>query len=162
MNVSLQDSTQAVKQYWQRYLDSQPTGSALPAAPTGIWGFGDSPAMADELGELVRQGVKTATCSLLWEYEADGEAIPQVGEQNIILDGAGQPLCVIKTTEIEFKPYNEVDAQFAHDEGEGDRSLAYWRDAHWRFFSRSCERINRPISQTMPLVCERFRVVFTD
>ena len=160
MNEALKDSTPAVKQFWQRYLESQPDQPTLPAEPAGVWGFGDSPAMADELGALVRQGVKTATCSLLWEYEADGEVIPQVGEQNIILDGAGQPLCVIETTEIEIKPYNEVDAQFAYDEGEGDRSLAYWRDAHWHFFSRSCERIKRPISETMPLVCERFRVIY--
>jgi uncharacterized protein YhfF len=116
--------------------------------------------MADELGALVYAGIKTATCSLLWEYEAEGEPPPQVGELSIILDGNDDPICIIETTEIEIKPYDQVDAQFAYDEGEGDRSLSYWRDAHWHFFSQTCEQIKRQPSPDMPLICERFRVLF--
>ena len=36
-------------------------------------------------------------------------------------------MCVIQTTEIRHLPFDEVDAQFAFDEGEGDQSLEYWR-----------------------------------
>jgi uncharacterized protein YhfF len=156
----MDQSSLLVEQFWQQYRATQPTSHSLPVEPPNAWGFGDSGAMADELGQLVRDGIKTATCSLLWEHETDGEAIPQAGELSIILDGSGHPLCLIQTFEVEIKPYSEVDAQFAYDEGEGDRSLAYWRDAHWRFFSRVCERINCRVSETMPLVCERFRVIF--
>jgi uncharacterized protein YhfF len=146
--------------FWQAYLASLPAGAERPTTYQA-WGFGDGPDMADDLGHLVKTGVKTATCSLLWEYEADGEPVPQVGDFSVILDGAGQPLCVIETIELEPKPYNQVEAQFAYDEGEGDRSLTYWREVHWQFFSRSCARIGREISETMPLLGERFRVVFT-
>lgn len=151
---------QSIEAFWQAYLAALPEGEARPTTYQA-WGFGDSPEMADELGRLVKAGIKTATCSLLWEYEADGEPIPQVGDLSIILDGGGRPLCIIKTVELERRPYDQVEAQFAYDEGEGDRSLAYWREAHWRFFSRSCARIGREVSETMPLLCERFRVVFT-
>ncbi|NIP23207.1 MAG: ASCH domain-containing protein, partial [Phycisphaerae bacterium] len=58
------------------------------------------------------------------------------------------------------RPYNEVDAQFAYDEGEGDRSLAYWREAHERFFSRFLPNIGLEFSETMPLVLEQFRVIY--
>ena len=85
---------------------------------------------------------------------------PQVGELSIILDGADQPLCVVETTEVAVRPFNKVDAQFARDEGEGDRTLAYWRQAHERFFTRSLASMGRKFSETMPLVCERFRVVY--
>ena len=116
--------------------------------------------MANELGRLVRDGTKTATCGLLWEYEHEGEPLPEVGELGIVLDGDGEPLCLIETTEVHVLPFDQVDAEHAHAEGEGDRTLAYWRDAHWRFFSRLCQKIDRVPSETMPLVCERFRVVF--
>lgn len=149
----------AIEAYWNSYLESlglEPATSDPPEA----WGFGDSPQMAGELGLLVAQRIKTATCSLLWEYEAAGEAIPQVGDLSIILDGAGRPLCLIKTIEVTMRAYNEVDAQFAYDEGEGDRSLAFWRDAHWRFFSRTCASLDRAPAVDMPLVCERFEVIY--
>lgn len=116
--------------------------------------------MADDLGGLVQRGIKTATCSLLWEYEADDEPLPRVGEMSIVTDGEGHPLCLIEITEVEVKPFDQVEAQFAYDEGEGDRSLASWRDAHWQFFARLCETLGREPSATMPLVCERFRVLF--
>jgi uncharacterized protein YhfF/dihydrofolate reductase len=150
-----------VGEFWQSYLaslreDDQGRGRAMPTA----WGFGDGPEMADELGRLVFQGTKTATCSSLWEIEHDGEPVPQPGELSIILDGRGYPLCIIETTEVEVKPFDAVDADFAFDEGEGDRSLATWRAVHWRFFSRSLSALGRAPDETMPLVCERFRVVW--
>ena len=56
---------------------------------------------------------------------------------------------------------DEVDEVFAYDEGEGDRSLVYWRTVHWEAFSRTCAAIGRKPAETMPLICERFRVVFS-
>jgi uncharacterized protein YhfF len=111
--------------------------------------FGDSPALADELLALVIKGVKTATCST--EDEPNTSA---PGERWIVLDSRGEPRCVIETTEVTYRRFNEVDASFAHDEGEGDRSLAYWRDAHRAYFGR----LGR-FSEDMKLICERFRLV---
>jgi uncharacterized protein YhfF len=153
------DGVNNVQAFWisfQESLGLEPTTDRLPEA----WGFGDSPEMADELGHLVALGIKTATCSLLWQNEAEGEATPKEGALSIILDGAGQPLCLIETTEVRIVTYDEVDAQFAYDEGEGDRSLSFWRDAHWRFFSRVCATLDREPAADMPLVCERFQVIY--
>ena len=113
--------------------------------------FGDGPALADELLGLVVRGVKTATCST-----EDEPNISTPGERWIVLDGRGEPRCVIETTEVTFRRYDDVDAAFAHDEGEGDRSLAYWRDAHRRYFTRLGK-----FSDDMMLMCERFRLVET-
>jgi uncharacterized protein YhfF len=113
--------------------------------------FGDSPRLADELLELVLTGVKTATCST-----EDEPNISKPGERWIVRDGSGTPRCVIETVEVSFRRYLEVDAAFAHDEGEGDRSLAYWRSAHRRYFTR----LGR-FSEDMMLMCERFRLVET-
>ena len=150
-----------IEAYWQSYLQSLPAekAAAYPEIPEA-WGFGDGGELADQLGALVVAGTKTATCSLLWEYEVQGDRVPQVGDLSIILDGKENPLCIIETTEITIRPYNEVDAAFAYEEGEDDRTLASWRKAHWLFFGHTCKGINKELDESMPLVCERFKLVW--
>ena len=147
-----------VQVFWDTFRSERPE-RALPAEPGDVFVFGDSPEMASELGDLVRAGVKTATTSALWAYEPD-EALPQVGELSVVLDGDNKPLCIIETTEVRTMTFAEVDAAFAFDEGEGDRSLAYWRGAHERFFTRTLPEIGKTFSETMPVVCERFKKVY--
>jgi len=152
---------ESLNRFWQSYLQSLPAGHPHHSLPQPeAWGFGSGGDLAEELGQLVYDGVKTATCSLLWEYERDNESIPAVGSLSIVLDGQETPWLIIETTEIAIRPFNEVDPVFAAEEGEGDRSLAYWRAAHWRFFGRTWDDPARPISEQMPLVCERFRVLY--
>jgi uncharacterized protein YhfF len=149
-----------VEAYWQRYLEMLSPDSPVRDERYVAEGWGDSPEMADELGALIAAGTKAATCSALWEYEAEGEPLPRTGLKTIVLDGNGDPLCIVETTEVEVRPYEEVDARFAYEEGEGDRSLEYWREAHWRFFSQTLPNIGKGPVMEMPLVCERFRVVY--
>jgi len=146
--------------YWQTFLENLPEGLQSTPATYQAWGFGDSPEMADSLGALVRDGIKTATASLVWAYEIEGEAMPKVGDHSMILDGRGAPMCIIQTTAVSMRPFNEVDETHAYLEGEGDRSLAFWRDVHWAFFSRECTVVGCEPSQEMPVVCERFKLVY--
>jgi uncharacterized protein YhfF len=149
-----------VEAYWDEFLKTQPHDSSYHGRSYIAEGFGDNPALADELAALVLSGVKTATCSALWEWEAEGNPIPEVGLLSITLSGAGDPICILETTEVTVRPYDEVDKDFARDEGEGDLSLAYWREAHKRFFTRILAKIGREFSEDMPLVCERFTVIY--
>ena len=71
-----------------------------------------------------------------------------------MLDGCGEPRCVIETTEVTYRRFGEVDEAFAFEEGEGDRSLQYWRDAHRNYFGRQGK-----FREDMMLMCERFRLV---
>ena len=96
--------------------------------------FGDTPEMADELLALVLAGTKRATASLARDYVDGREPLPKVGDYVIAVDGARTPRCIWRSTDIEVKPLIAVDDQFAWDEGEGDRSRAWWLDAHrWDF-----------------------------
>jgi len=151
---------EAVNIYWEQFLASLPTDSPYRTKTYLAEGWGDGPAMADELGALVVQGIKTATCSAVWEWEAEGSPIPQKGLITIALDGRGEPLCIIESVEVTIRKYNEVDSDFAHDEGEGDLSLNYWRAAHKNYFSRVLPKAGKEFSEEMPLVCERFRVIY--
>jgi uncharacterized protein YhfF len=152
---------ETIKTYWNQFLASLPPDSPYHTSTYIAEGWGDSPALADELGALIVQGVKTATCSALWEWEAEGNPIPRPGLITIALNGRGKPLCIVETFEVTIRKYNEVDADFAREEGEGDLSLDYWRKAHRNYFSRVLPRkTDKEFSEDMPLVCERFRVIF--
>lgn len=123
------------------------------------WSFGDAPGLADELLGLVLQGTKTATSSLAWEYEGGEEPLPAVGDLSILLDGAGEPRALIRTTEVRTVPFDAVDEDFAYDEGEDDRTLASWRAGHERYWRRTMPA-GHEFSPDMPVVCERFELLY--
>ncbi|NJL02768.1 MAG: ASCH domain-containing protein [Spirulinaceae cyanobacterium RM2_2_10] len=149
----------AVLAYWQAY---QASLGAL-AAPTELYlaqRFGDTPELADELGQLVLSGHKTATCAAWWEFQAARAPLPSVGLKTIVLDGRDRPLGIIATTEVTLRRFRDVPAEFAYDEGEGDRRLASWQRQHWRYFQRVLPTIGRQPALDMLLVCERFRLLY--
>ena len=146
--------------YRQAYLDTLPPDAPQHTAFVEAWPFGDNPTLANELAGLVLAGIKTATCSSVWAYEREGGTLPTEGQCSVILGGDGEPLCIIETVEVNVRPFNQVDAQFAYDEGEGDRSLTAWRAMHWRYFTRTLAQHGLQPSEEMPLICERFRVVY--
>ena len=135
-------------------------GFVCPDRPIKIGAFGDSPELSDRLLQLIRDGVKTATASLVWEWEAEGQTLPEVGDVMIVLDWDQNPVIVIEYVDVAVRLFSEVDAQFAWDEGEGDRSLEFWRKVHWAFFTRACAEIGKTPSDNMPILCTRFCVVF--
>lgn len=57
-------------------------------------------------------------------------------------------------------PFNKVDAGFAFREGEGDKSLNYWREAHVKFFTKELGPEGIPFSEDMLVVCEEFEVEY--
>lgn len=144
-------------EFWDAAREAKP---GLPDAVPEAWAFGATPEVADELLALVLAGTKTATASSLWDYEATGDQVPQAGEFSVVLDGAGEPRAVIETLAARIRPFGEVDAEHAYAEGEGDRSLAYWREVHERFWRNHSEN-PRGFEPDMPVVCERFRLVYS-
>jgi uncharacterized protein YhfF len=112
--------------------------------------FGDGPDLANRLLELVLSGTKRATC----RAESQGLLSAEVGKLMVVLDGQGVPKAVLKTIELTKRRFDEVDEAFAYEEGEGDRSLQYWREAHTRYFTR----LGR-YAPDMMLWCERFELV---
>jgi uncharacterized protein YhfF len=111
--------------------------------------FGDNPRLAQELAELVLAGKKRATC-----WGASEGPKTDVGKQWVVRDGSGVPVAVIETTELTQRRFDEIDAAFAFDEGEDDRTLASWRRAHRDYFGRQ-----GTFAPDMLLYCERFRLV---
>ena len=64
---------------------------------------------------------------MIVEFEYEGEPLPTIGQHSVVYDGAGQPVCVIRTDHVSVGPLDEVlDPAFAWDEGEGDRTYEDW------------------------------------
>jgi ribonuclease BN (tRNA processing enzyme)/uncharacterized protein YhfF len=143
---------------WAEYRAAHP--GLPPEADVYVDHFGDGPRVADELLAYITDGPKRATAGLVASYEHDGDALPRVGSHWVACDGSGRPRVVLRTTELRVGPLASVDEQFAWDEGEGDRSLAYWLAEHRRFFGRECERIGLELSDDLDVCFERFRVVW--
>ena len=144
-------TSDAVEEYWREFVAA--TGID---GPHTAWGFGDGEEMMTSLALLVRDGPKRATASLVEEYGPD-EPMPAAGVLCVILDGRGTPVCAIRTTHVEARRFGDVGADFAWTEGEGDRTLADWRDGHLRYFAAH----GMPIDDDSQIVLERFELLWS-
>jgi uncharacterized protein YhfF len=147
-----------VAYFWHDYANA--AGSVDETRFYEAFHFGDSEELADSLAKLVLSGVKRATAGSVWSFEAEGKRLPQPGDLSVVTNWAGTPLCVIETLAVDIVPFNEVTAEFAATEGEGDGSLSFWREAHRQYFTRECARMGRQFAEDMLVACERFRVAF--
>ncbi|WP_245606037.1 ASCH domain-containing protein [Promicromonospora kroppenstedtii] len=127
--------------------------------PPPAWSFGDEPELAETLLAAVLAGDKTATSSALWDYDDEGAPLPVVGELSILLDGERHPRALIRTTSVVTTTFDEVDDDFAAAEGEDDRTLESWRAGHEAYFRRTLGE-GREFSADMPIVCERFELLY--
>ncbi|MBW3664192.1 MAG: ASCH domain-containing protein [Actinobacteria bacterium] len=143
---------EAIAAYTAEFRDATGYEDVLDA-----FAFGDSPEMAEKLARLVVDGDKRATAG--WLADEDAHDLPAPGRHWIVLDGDGRPACVIRTDEVEVAPFGAADPAFAWDEGEGDRTLEDWRDAHLRFFTRRAETVGIPFDDDQPVLFERFSLV---
>lgn len=150
-----------IQAFWQRFLKVNPRNqSALTYEDA--WSFGDTPQMADELAALVLAGKKTATTSAAALYEIEQEALPQSGTYSVLLDGSDVPRAVLYLESVSIVPFDEVTAAFAFLEGEGDRTLAYWRRVHEGFFRRAYASAGLSFHAQMLCVCEMFSVEYQE
>jgi uncharacterized protein YhfF len=162
------DASSMIDAFWQvarMRAKLNPTGyytgaRPLESLPPPAWAFGATPEQADELLGLVLSGAKTATAGALWDYEEAGEDLPTPGALGIVTDGRGIPHALVITTEVEVVPFDEVSEEHAYLEGEGDRSLATWRETHQRFFTDHAAH-DRGFSRDMPVVLQRFAVLYS-
>jgi len=144
--------------FWRSFVQSRaedPTPRFFEA-----FHFDDNKQSANKLAELVLAGTKRATASLVWTFEEASAPVPGVGALSVVTNWTRTPLCVIETRRVDVVAFDAVSEEFAATEGEGDVSLRYWREAHWDYFGRMCQRIGRKPDPKMPVVCERFEVVF--
>ncbi|BBF42380.1 hypothetical protein lbkm_1062 [Lachnospiraceae bacterium KM106-2] len=141
---------------WTEYKRNVPEGTSYEA-----WAFGGiTPESPDLLADLTARGIKTATASAYPFYVVEKCPLPQPGDHSIILNRAGDAVCIIRTTKVTVVPFYDVSAEHAYKEGEGDRSLRFWRECHTEAFRNELTEIHETFSENMLVVCEEFKVVY--
>lgn len=142
------------QQLWERFQAACPAarGSGYEA-----WAFG---ADEDALAALVITGQKTATASAHALYGLENQPLPATGAYSVVLNARGEAVCIIKTTRVYVTPFCQVSQAHAYKEGEGDRSLAYWRAAHKAFFSECLSAAGMAFDERTGVVCEEFACVY--
>jgi uncharacterized protein YhfF len=150
----------SVQEMWRAYLRSLGENSTTTDKTFTAWHFCDNAQDAHELAALVKAGYKRATASAYWAYEDNREPLPTIGDYSVIINWEGEAQGIIRSTSVEIVPFNEVTADFARAEGEGDQSLGYWRRVHWASFTRELQVIGKCPEERMPVVCETFEVVY--
>ena len=145
--------TMTPEQLWNEYKTINPAiGDKIDA-----WAFG---TLADQLADLVLRGEKTATASAYELYKIENEPLPQVGTFDVVLDSQDQAVCIIEITKVTVVPFKQVSAEHAFKEGEGDKSLAYWRKVHEEFFTEWMAEAGLSFSEETGVVLEEFRKVY--
>ena len=148
-----------VAERWEEFLATQRDSDAVRERFYEAFSIGDSKESRDLGARLVATGEKTATSDLQWSYDASDADPPADGAVSILLDGDGEPVCVVESTHVETVPFDQVGARFAANYGEWGGTLDSWREQAWAYYSAVCRRLDREPSETMPLVCERLHVL---
>ncbi len=141
------------QEMWNAYKEINPSiGDEIDA-----WAFG---VEADLLADLVLRGEKTATASAYDFYVIDDEPLPREGTFDIILDSQDQAVCIIEITKVSVQSFKQVSADHAFKEGEGDKSLAHWRQVHEDFFTDCLGEAGLTFTPNSKVVLEEFRKVY--
>ncbi len=146
--------------YLNQYLNSLPQDKAQKYTSFSADYFCADEHNANLCADLVLRGEKQASCSLEYWYSHKNEPMPQQGHLQVVTNWDGEPICIIEVTSVTKCQYNHVTAEFAAQEGEGDKTLSWWRKAHWDFFSMECDELGIEPSEDMLLVLEQFKVVY--
>jgi 5-formyltetrahydrofolate cyclo-ligase len=149
--------TEAQKSFWNSYVNTLSTPPVDPTIEVNVPG---NKEIANELLSLILQGKKTASSSLLKDYEFTGDPLPVVGKYWMVLNKDLEPKCIVQTVKVERIKFKNVTKKIALAEGEGDLSLDYWRKVHIDFFTPFLKDWGVKNIDEEELVVEFFKVVY--
>lgn len=146
----------AAHAFWETYVDSEIAAGHPSPRLYDTMTIGGDAASADVGARLILSGRKTTTSAMPTDFEGSGQRPPRPGDLSLVLDGRGDPVCIVRTVSVKTQPFRDVDEAFAWNYGEWDDTLAAWRDRMLAFYA---DRLAEDPLDT-PLVCERFARVW--
>lgn len=148
----------SARNIWGDYLDKH-LEHAFAEEPR-VTHFCDNKKDANSCLKLIMAGKKRATTHSLLGLQMRKEKLPKIGDFTIVTDWAGKAKCIIRTVRVRMRPFFNIDEAYARLEGEGDGSLAYWKQTHWDYYTRELESYGRVPRESMIVVCEEFEKVY--
>ena len=67
---------------------------------------------------------------------------------------------MIRTTSVKLIPYFSIREEHARKEGEGDKSLDYWKKTHWDYYTRELTQLGAGPTDSMIVVFEEFEMLY--
>ena len=141
MGRTSEESTQNLRRASQpptgvtvRYDERMPKESDLDATDLPVSEYAFPGPLRDQLVAAILSGEKTSTTSLVAQYELDGEPLPAVGDRAVVVDSAGERVCIEEITDVRVVRLGDVDLVHAIAEGEGFTTVAEWRTGHEEFW----------------------------
>lgn len=122
--------------------------------------FCDNKNDADDCAELALKKIKQATSPSVWWFEKNNIDIPEIGDLAIVTNWDNEPKAIIKTKKVAIVKFEDIKASYAFIEGEGDRSLAYWKKVHWEYYTNEMKEFGEQATEEMEIVCEYFETIW--
>lgn len=140
---------------WKKYISSNP--EAKKAKYTS-WHFGTNEKVCEDwLGKLKRGEIKGA--SYFAAAFSQGDILsPKPGDYSVVLDWWGKPQAIIKTTSVETVFMKDITSVLTELEDYSDVHL--WKKEKQKEYERISEGIGVPFSEEIPILFERFELVF--
>ena len=151
------ENTPEVEVFWRRVCEQH----AITASDYHARTFGD-PRYAeygDHVTQLAIDQVKRATAHLAMDFELNKVPRRETGDYWVILWESFKPACVLEIVNVAVRPFRDVDDAFAAREGEGDGSLAFWKQCHEDYFKLQLADWDKPWSEDLSVVLESFELV---
>ncbi len=148
----------SARNLWGDFLDKH-LEFASEDAPKVIH-FCDNEKDANTCVDLVCKDIKRATSHSLLGLQLRHEELPKIGDFAVVTDWSGKAKCVIRTTSVRLVPFFSVREEHARLEGEGDKSLEYWKKTHWDYYTRELGEFGRTPLESMIVVFEQFETLF--
>lgn len=139
------------------------TSSPTDLSTNRVCEFAFPGPLRDRLVAGVLSGEKTATSSLLAEWQLDGEPLPVAGERQDVVDSDGRTVATIELMAVEVVGLGDVDDRVARAEGEEYSTAAEWRREHERFWREEVfpslpPRQRAVLDEDSPVVIQWFRL----
>lgn len=141
-------------QMWEAFSEENPD---LKEYKYRRWVFDESSINNNIIEKIIQKKVTGESFSVEF-FNANNQKIPEVGEYNVIVQGI-YPICIVKTVDIIYSTWGEVDSELARIEGYS--TAEKWRAAKKYKFQTICDRMEYEFNDDLELFFEVFEIVYT-
>lgn len=145
----------AARASWQACAAKLGVDAAQPVRARQI---GETPEMVGRILAVILAGEKTGTTTTSWVTDRAPETTPVIGGYSVLLDAAGAPAAVLRTTRVTMLRYRDVTEADIQHEGPTVRTLPAWHAVHQRFFTRMLTPYGLKPTEDMPVTLELFEI----
>ena len=151
-------SVHALDAFWRAVVIARPD-LKLPASYEVRW-LGIDAATTETIFEFIQAGTKVGTFRLPWQLEAKGQARAKVGDPIVLIAWDGTPRMAVRLTATEEITFGGITAAHTGIDGPPVQDPKVWIPLHRDVWNKALEPIGRAVTDSMPLIVERFELIY--